>query len=328
MRTSDSRSFSAGVKEELIRLPMGKPCCMLSEISALTQTSGHLSFRGGGWIQASYRLDNAGTARRLFQLLKTRLDVAPKLHFTQTRQLGGRRTCVLTLGPGDTRILLDALHMAETDEDGQIHLRRTVPRHPMTRQCCRRAFLRGAFLGAGTITHPEKSYHFEWKAEDEQLVRTLEKLIEKSGLPFRSYERKGQRVIYLKDAQQISDMLALMGASGSVLEMENVRIHKQLRAAATRAANCDEHNSEKMLDAGQKQAEAIRRISLVRGLFTLPPALREIARLRVENPDMSLAELGEQLDPPVGKSGVNHRLRRLMEIARQVEEEYEGGGNR
>ena len=304
MRTSDSRSFSAGVKEELIRLPLGKPCCMLSEISALTQTSGHLAFRGGGWISVSYRLDNAGTAR----------------------QLGGRRSCVLTLGTEDTRVLLNALHMTETDEDGQIHMKRTVPRHPMTRQCCRRAFLRGAFLGAGTLTHPEKSYHFEWKAEDERLAQTLEKLLEKCELPYQSYLRKGQRVIYLKGAQQISDMLAVMGAGSSVLEMENIRINKQLRAAATRAANCDEHNSEKMLDAGQKQAEAIRRISLARGLFTLPPALREVARLRVENPDLSLKELGEMMDPPVGKSGVNHRLRRLMEIAEQIEKEYGEGG--
>ena len=110
MRKSGTRSFSAGVKDELNRLPPGKACCMLSEISALTQTSGHLAFRGGGWISASYRLDNAGTARRLFQLLKKRLDVAPKLHFVQTRQLGGRRSCVLTLGTEDTRVLLNALH--------------------------------------------------------------------------------------------------------------------------------------------------------------------------------------------------------------------------
>lgn len=321
MRAADKRSFSAAVKEELARLPAGKPCCMLSEISALTQTSGHLAFRGGGWISASFRLDHAGTARRLFQLLRKRLNVAPKLHFTQTARLGGRRTCVLTLGTEDTRILLNALHMAETDENGQIHLKRTVPRHPMTRQCCRRAFLRGAFLGAGTVTSPEKSYHLEWKAEDEALAGTLEKLLEKSELPFRSYERKGQRVVYLKDAQQISDTLALMGAGSSVLEMENTRIRKQLRAAATRAANCDEHNSERMLDAGQKQSEAIRRLSLARGLFTLPPALREMARLRVENPDMSLKELGELADPPVGKSAVNHRLRRLMEIAGELEKE-------
>lgn len=325
MRTGDTRSFSAAVKEELVRLPAGKPCCMLSEISALTQTSGHLAFRGGGWISVSYRLDHAGTARRLFQLLRKRLNVAPKLHFTQTARLGGRRTCVLALGTEDTRILLNALHMTETDENGQIHLKRTVPRHPMTRQCCRRAFLRGAFLGAGTVTNPEKSYHFEWKADDERLTRTLEKLLEKCDLPFRSYSRKGQEVIYLKDAQQISDMLALMGAGSSVLEMENIRIRKQLRAAATRAANCDEHNSEKMLDAGQKQSEAIRRISLARGLFTLPPALREMARLRVENPDLSLKELGEMTDPPVGKSAVNHRLRRLMEIAEELEKDGKEG---
>ena len=159
MKVSNARSFSASVKEELIRMPAGRACCMLSEISALTQTSGHLSFRGGGWISASYRVDNAGTARRLFQLLKKRLNVTPSLHFTQTRQLGGRRTCVLSLGTEDTRILLNALHMAETDEDGHIHIRRTVPRHPLTRQCCGRAFLRGAFLGAGTVTNPEKGYN-------------------------------------------------------------------------------------------------------------------------------------------------------------------------
>ena len=324
MRREEGQSFSARVKEELVRLPLGKTCCMLSEISALTQTSGHLSFRGGGWISASWRVDNAGTARRLFQLLKKRLNVTPSLHFIQTKQLGGRRTCVLTLGTEDTRTLLNALHMAETDEEGHIHLKRTVPRHPLTRQCCGRAFLRGAFLGAGTVTNPEKGYHLEWKTDDDRLARTLEKLLEKNGMPFRSYSRRGQQVIYLKDAQQISDTLAMMGAGSGVLEMENIRIRKQLRASAVRAANCDEHNSEKMLDAGLKQAEAIRQISLKQGLFTLPPALREISRLRMENPDLSLQQLGEMLDPPVGKSGANHRMRRLMEIADQLDKDFEG----
>ena len=322
MKTTKAQSFSAAVKEELIRMSAGRACCMLSEISALTQTSGHLSFRGGGWISASFRLDNAGTARRLFQLLKKRLNISPSLHFIQTKQLGGRRTCVLSLGTEDTRTLLNALHMAETDEDGQIHLKHTVPRHPLTRRCCGRAFLRGAFLGAGTVTSPERGYHLEWKTDDERFAHTLEKLLEKNGLPFRSYTRRGLQVIYLKEAQQVSDTLALMGAGSSVLEMENTRIRKQLRASAVRAANCDEHNSEKMLDAGMKQAEAIRRISLKQGLFTLPPALREIARLRVENPDQSLQQLGEMLDPPVGKSGVNHRMRRLMEIADRLEDEH------
>ena len=314
MKTDTRQSFSAKVKAELIRLPLGKACCMLSEISALTMTSGHLAFRGGGWISISYRLDDAGTARRLLMLLKKRLNVNPTLHFTQTARMGGRKTCVLSLTGGDAHTLLNALHMAETDEDGQMHLKRTAPRHPMTRQCCRRAFLRGAYLGAGTMTNPEKGYHFEWKAEDEQLPRTLEKLLEKCEMPYRDYERKGTQVIYLKGAQHIADMLALMGAGQSVLDMETIRVGKQVKAAATRAANCDEHNGDKMLAAAQKQADAIRRISLKQGLFTLPPGLQEIARLRLDNPEMSLKELGELMDPPVGKSGVNHRMRRLMEI--------------
>ncbi|MBQ9251843.1 MAG: DNA-binding protein WhiA [Clostridia bacterium] len=318
-RREEGLSFSSRVKEELVRLPLGKSCCQLSEIGALTQTSGHLSFRGRGRITVHYRMENTGAARRLFQLLKTRIGVSPLLHYTQTKKLGGRRTWVLTLNEADSRVLLTALHMIETDEEGEVTLRRTVPRHPLTRQCCRRAFLRGAFLGAGTMSNPEKGYHLEWKSEDDRLLDTLQKLIEKSDLPFHSYERKGLRVVYLKEADQIAAALALMGASGSVLKMENIRVRKQTRLQATRAANCDEHNSERMLDAAQKQAEACRNISLQQGLFTLPPALREMARARMENPDMSLTELGEMMEPKLSKSAVNHRMRRLMEIAEGLE---------
>lgn len=325
MKTGSERSFSAKVKDELIRLPMGKSCCMLSELSALTETSGHLTFRGAGKLGVTYRVDNAGVARRLFMLLKKQLDVTPTLHFTQTNQLGGKKTCVLTLNDDDTRTLLMSLHMMETDENGQPHLKRTVPRHPLTRQCCRKAFFRGAFLGSGTVTNPEKSYHFEWKSDDDTLPSVLEKLLEKAELPFHQYERKEEKVVYLKGAQQIADMLAMMGAAQSVLKMEEVRVQKQIRASAVRAANCDEHNGEKMLDAAQQQVEAIKSISLQKGLFNLPPALQELARLRLEHTELSLTELGEQLNPPVGKSGVNHRMRRLMEIARQLTETEENG---
>ena len=319
MRREEGQSYSARVKEELVRLPLGKTCCMLSEIAAFTQTSGHLGFRGRGGFTVSYRLENAGAARRLFLLLKRRLSVSPTLHFVQTPQLGGRRICVLTLAGEDASALLSALHMIETDEDGQTHFKRTVPRHPMTRLCCRKAFFRGAFLGAGTISNPEKSYHFEWKAEDDQLPGTLRKLLEKAELPYHVYTRKGQSVVYLKGAQQISDILAAMGAAQSVLSLENIRAGKQLRASVSRAASCDEHNGEKALDASLAQMDAIKRISLKIGLFTLPPALQQIARLRLEHPELTLQELGEQLDPPVGKSGVNHRMRRLMAIAEQLE---------
>ena len=301
-------SFSSTAKEELIRLPLGKSCCILSELSALTQTSGSLAFRGAGRIQVTYRVENAALARRIFLLLRTQLNIVAKLHFVQHARLGGRRSCVLTLGDKDSQRLLIALHMMEQDEDGGITLRRTTPRHPMTRQCCRRAFLRGAFLGAGSITSPDKSYHFEIVAGEEHLRKTLCRLLEKA-------------VVYLKSAQQIADVLALMGASSSVLELENIRITRQMRAGANRASNCDEHNSEKMLNAADRQIEAIKLISIQRGLYTLPPALQEIARLRLENTSLSLTELGQMMDPPVGKSGVNHRMRRIMDVAKEIEQQ-------
>ena len=321
MRADEGIGFSARTKEELVRLPLGKNCCMLSEISGYTRSVGRLAFRGGGNFSVQYRLENTGSARRLYLLLKKRLGLSPALHFVHSPRLGGQRTCILTLEEGDSRELLTALHMMETDEEGRLRLRRATPRHPMTRQCCRRAFLRGAFLGAGSVTNPARGYRLEWKAEDDPLPADLEKLLGKCDLPYHCYQRKGVSVIYLQGAQRVADALALLGAGNSVLELENTRIRKQIRAAAVRAANCDEHNGERMLDAAQHQAAEIGRIVLKRGLFSLPPALREMARLRMENPDLSLKELGEAMDPPLGKSAVNHRLRRLMEIARELGEE-------
>ena len=226
---------------------------------------------------------------------------------------------MLTLDDGDAQKLLLSLHMMEQDEGGGVTLRRTVPRHPMTRQCCRRAFLRGAFLGAGTMSDPEKDYHFELIAGEENLRQTLEKLLEKSGLPVHVHERKGKQVIYLKGCQQIADMLTLMGASKATMELENIRIKKGIRNQVNRAMNCDEKNAERQVSAAQKQVEMIKVISIQRGLFNLPPSLQEIARLRLEHPEESLTALGELLTPPVGKSGVNHRMRRLEAVYHEIE---------
>ena len=202
---------------------------MLTELSALTQTSGSLALKGGGRVRVAWRVESAALARRIFLLLRSCLSLTPTLHFVQHNRLGGQRTCVLALEDQDAQKLLLALHMMEQDEAGAISLRRTAPRHPMTRQCCRRAFLRAAFLGAGTMTSPEKGYHLEWVAEEPTLRQTLAKLLEKSGLPVHEHVRKGKNVLYLKGAQQIADVLALMGASGAMLQMENIRIQKQMR---------------------------------------------------------------------------------------------------
>jgi DNA-binding protein WhiA len=223
------------------------------------------------------------------------------------------------VGDEDSQKLMLALNMTEQDEEGNIRYRRTTVRHPMTRQCCRKAYLRAAYLGSGTMSNPEKEYHFEVSATDQSLVRELSRLLEKSGLPVNTYQRKGSTVVYLKGAQQISDAMAMMGATNSVFAMEDIRIRKQARGAANRAINCDEYNFQRMLDAADTQVEGIRRYVIVKGMRSLPPALQEIAQKRLDNADLSLVELGQLFEPPLSKSAVNHRMRRLMDIVREHE---------
>ncbi len=314
-------SFSQTVKDELCRVALGKPCCMLSELMALYRTSGSVSFRGMGRMQVQYRVENAALARRIFRLLRARMNITPRLHYVQHARLGGQRTCVLTIGDEDSQRLLLALRVVEQDEDGSVHFRRTSVRYQMTRQCCRKAYLRAAFLGGGTMTTPEKDYHFEISTTQNVMVKELSRLLEKCDLPVSTYTRKGSTVVYLKSSQHISDALALMGASNSVFALEDVRIRRQARGAANRAINCDGHNLERTISAAEEQVQGIRRYVIERGLRSLPPALQEIAQKRLDNVDMSLVELGQLFEPPLSKSAVNHRMRRLMEIVRELEAE-------
>ena len=311
-------SFSSEIKEELHRMPFHRECCLLSELAAFTQTSGSLGFLGGGRFTVTYQVENAGTARRLFRMLKEGLQLSPKLHVVEHRRLGGTRTCVLTVEEADAIHLLEVLDMMKTESDGRTTLTRTLPRPQLNKQCCRKAYLRGAFLGAGYMTSPEKSYHMEWVSEDDTLAQTLEKVLEKSEIPLHTEQRRSHTVAYVDSAQQIVDVLAMMGASQAVLEMENVRITRQIRGDANRAANCDIHNTGKIMTASEKQLAAIARLRAAKVLPTLPPTLREMAEARLAHPDLSLEELGNSLHPPLGKSGVNHRMRRLMALSESL----------
>ena len=308
-------SFSSNAKEEMIRLPLGKNCCMLSELSALTMTNGSLQFLGGGRVRVTWRMESAGLAKRMFMLLRERLQMNATVQYVRTSRYGGKRVSVLTVENEEAQRLLLALHMMEEDPEGGISLRRTSPRHTLTRQCCARAFLRGAYLGCGTMSTPEKGYHLEWVCQDAALRQSVIRVLEKLELPVHEHQRGEQKIIYLKSAQQISDCLAMMGASGAMLEMENIRIRKQLHSQVNRAAGCDEHNTERSLAAAESQTAWIHALALRQGLDSLPQALREAARLRIDHPEASLQELGQLAQPPVGKSAMGNRLRRLKEIS-------------
>lgn len=304
-------SFSSQVKEELLRIPPEKPCCMLSELSALTQTCASLRLAGGGRVRVVYETESPALAKRIFLLLKKRMEITPVLEFARYKRLGGRRVSILTVPEAESRRLLVALHMLQESEAGAVY--RGMPRAVMTRRCCRASFARGAFLGAGAVSDPEKGYHLEFTASETR-ADILVKILEKSGIQAAVTNRRGNAVVYIKKGDDVISVLALMGAHTALMEMENIRIRRDGRNRANRARNCDEANLKKQLSVGARQARAIVAYSLNHSLGALPKELQEIGRLRMLHPEASLEELGAMLPTPLGKSGVNHRMRRLMAL--------------
>ena len=186
------------------------------------------------------------------------------------------------------------------------------------RNCCKKAFIRGAFLAMGSLTDPEKGYHFEIVCNRKEQADMLTGLIRDFNISPKMIQRKKYYVVYLKDGSMIVDLLNVMGAHVSLMNMENVRILKDMRNSVNRRVNCETANLNKVVHAAVKQMEDIAYIEQVKGLKYLPEHLRAIAELRMEEPDTSLVELGKKLNPPIGKSGVNHRLKKISEIAEEL----------
>ena len=186
--------------------------------------------------------------------------------------------------------------------------------------CCRRAFLRGAFLAGGSISDPNKSYHFEIVCKTLEQAEQLRDIINSFAMEAKIVERKKHQVVYLKEGAQIVDMLNIMEAHVALMNLENVRILKEMRNSVNRKVNCETANINKTVNAAVKQIEDIKRIRDTIGFDNIPEPLAEIAQARLDYPDAPLKELGTFLDPPVGKSGVNHRLRRISEIAETLRE--------
>ena len=183
------------------------------------------------------------------------------------------------------------------------------------KSCCKRAFLRGAFIAAGAISNPDKFYHFEITGRSRLIANSTAELMQSLGLQAKVIERQSHFVVYLKEIEQISDAVGLMGARRSLLELENFRILRGMRGNINRRVNCETANINKAAQAAARQIEDIRFIEKNAGLGSLPDGLDEMARIRLEYPEATLGELGAHLEPPIGKSGVNHRLRRISGIA-------------
>lgn len=185
-------------------------------------------------------------------------------------------------------------------------------------ECCRAAFLRGVFLSGGSLTDPLKRYHLELVTSHLSVSRELEVLLRENGFPPKSVSRNGSYVTYFKQSHQIEDFLTLIGAPVAAMQIMSAKLEKDLRNSVNRRLNCDSANLDKAVEASQEQMEAIRKLSGAGVLEQLPEKLQTTAALRLARPELSLSELAEEFDPPVTKSCLNHRLRKIQELARQI----------
>ena len=306
-------SYSSKTKEELCRMEPDSVCCLLAELSGIISVAGAVILRGGGDKRLSIETENTAVARRTFRLLQEVFDVQPQLVTLKRARLGGRSAHRIEINGDEASVVLEGCGIS-------VLQRRGVPKEITVRKCCRMAFLRGVFLASGSVTDPEKEYHLEFVLGDEAFAAAVQKLIARFELDAHMTTRRQMTLVYLKGQGEITDMLSILGAQSARFAMEDAFIRKELRNNANRATNCDSANVQRSVAAASRQTLAIERLRAAKGENSLPPALLETAKLRLQYPEVSLEELGQLCDPPVGKSGVNHRLRKLEQMAGELEE--------
>jgi cell division protein WhiA len=301
-------SFSSAAKSEICRQELLSDCCEQAELTALLHTAGSISISGGS---LALRLDteHAAIARRAFQIVKSLYGVGAKMEMHTNRLKQNHIYSLLIDRVTAQTVALDTHLM---DEDG-IH---TSAEAASMQHCCAIAFVRGAFLGGGSVTNPERSYHMEFVCSQKDFAQELLNIINQLGITAKMISRNQSFVVYLKESDAIVTLLTMIGAHVAILSMENIRILKSVRNSVNRKVNCDSGNLSKTVNASVQQHENIEAIKACLGLDKLSAPLREIAEARINFPEATLGELAEMTGN--SKSAVNHRLRKLGSIALQL----------
>ncbi|HLR34916.1 MAG TPA: DNA-binding protein WhiA [Tissierellales bacterium] len=312
-------SFSSSTKNELSRLEIKSKSCAKSELAALVRMGGSISIKGQRNISLKFLTENAAIARRTFTLLKYLYNINVDVMVRKNKQLKKNNNYLIVVqNTKNTKKILKDIGFLNKNEESSFEINHRIPKYIVENNCCRRAYIRGAFLGSGSISNPEKTYHLEFVSSNREHAKDLSKLINAFELNSKIVTRKEDYIVYLKEGEQIVDLLNIIGAHSALLELENIRVLKDVRNNINRLVNCETANLGKTINASIRQINNIRYIEETVGLEKLPKNLLEVAYLRLENRDASLKELGEKLDPPVGKSGVNHRFRKIDEIAEKL----------
>ncbi|MCX4327669.1 MAG: DNA-binding protein WhiA [Lachnospiraceae bacterium] len=314
-------SFSSKVKEELRKQESLARHCCIAEFAALFALSGQVKKMGNGDVYIKIQTENLTVAQKSYILLKktfrARIEVIARRH---NLPAAAGSYSVYVFRKRDVLNILQAVKII----DGQGKQWGSLPEvHYLLVQntCCKRAFLRGAFIAAGSVANPEKAYHLEIAVLSGKFAAQIREIITSFMIDAKIIERKKYYVVYIKEGSQIVDFLNVTGAHIALMDFENVRIVKEVRNSVNRQVNCETANIGKTVAAASRQIEDIKYIQCNMGFGKLTEGLKEIAMLRLEYPESPLQELGSMLGRPIGKSGVNHRLRKLSDIANQMREE-------
>ncbi len=297
-------SFTVDVKNELCNIKYDKRCCMRAHLAGIAGFCGSVSFEDGKQI-FKMRTQNSAIARRAFSLMKEPYGVTAEIKTA-------KRIHSIIVENGYESMLSELGYMT----NGVVKF--FADPFVMHDDCCKTAFLAGAFLGGGYVKTPKNGYHFEIKTHYRDLSRDLCEIINEVGFEAKSVIRKSEYVVYIKQSDAICDILGYLGATDAMLELCNVKILKDVRNNITRKVNCDTANITKSADAAAVQLNAINIIKNKIGLEAIPESLEQVARLRLEYPEANLTELGNMLVPPISKSGVNHRLKKIMKMAEEL----------
>lgn len=311
-------SFSSDIKDELCRLQNEKPCCKLAELAGILRTGLIIrEIRGKNFIL--FVTEHASVSRMVYSRVK---EIVP-----DGVEISGKKT---TRFKRHVIYRLNFTGLAENKEGNEflksIGINIDLPRQKIEYtdfniqdRCCIRAYLRGGFLAVGSVTDPDKSYHIEMSFPDSRISGEYMKYMEHFDLKPKHLQRKNYDIVYMKEGQEIVDFLNVINAHNALLEMENIRVMKDMRNQINRIVNCETANLEKTVNASLKQVSYIKYLDDTIGIENLPVSLKEIARLRLEYPEASLSELGKMLTPELSKSGVNHRMRKLQKLAADLE---------
>ncbi|MGF9710449.1 MULTISPECIES: DNA-binding protein WhiA [Paenibacillus] len=305
-------SFAAQTKKELT-LMESEQCCEKAELSSLLRMNGAVQVSSQK-IVLDVSTENAAIARRIYTLLKKTFQVHTELLVRKKMRLKKNNVYIVRV-PNQVQEILKELRIVS---EGFLFTP-GIEQDIIKKSCCKRAYLRGAFLAGGSVNNPEgSSYHLEIYSMYEEHCQALCQLANDFDLNARCIERKKGFVLYIKEGEKIIEFLSLIGAHQALLRFEDVRIMKDMRNSVNRLVNCETANLNKTIGAAVRQIDNIRLLQKEVGLNNLPEKLREVAEIRLKHPDMNLKEVGDLLKGQVSKSGVNHRLRKIDELAEKL----------